>query len=204
MPTVVIGNNTGDDYSGTEDTVLYSDAPNSTYGTQTGLECKYTTLDRYNTLLKFSGLSNITGPVTVSAASIYLYGSNPLSNRTLYARRLLRNWSEDNATYNVYNTGSSWSTAGALSDGNDRVASATGSLTVGTTANYDSFDCAADVEDTINGDINNYGYIITRDTKDTLYSTSHTSSEGTDGQRPYLSVTYTESGNTYYYQQMQM
>lgn len=196
MPTVVIGNNTGDDYSGTEDTVLHSDAPDSTYGTQTGLECKYTSSARNNTLLKFSGLSNITGPVTVSAASIYLYGSNPWDNITLYARRLLRNWSEDNATYNVYNTDNSWSTAGALSDGNDRVASATGSLTVGTSANYDSFDCAADVEDMINGDINNYGYVITRDTEDSFYYTSHTSSEGTDGQRPYLSVTYEESGGS--------
>jgi hypothetical protein len=196
MPTVVIGNNTGDDYSGVEDTVLHSDAADTAYGSQAGLECKYTSSARNNTLIRFSGLSNIDGPATVSAASVYIYGSNPWDNITLHARRLLRNWSEDNATYNIYNTGNSWTSGGAMSDGNDRVASATGTMTVGTTANYDSFDCAANVEDMINGTINNYGYVISRDTEDSFYYTSHVSSQGTDGQRPYLSVTYTESGGS--------
>lgn len=195
MPTVVIGNNTGDDYSGTEDAIIHGGAPTTTYGDTANLEAKYTG-ERVNFVIKFSGLSNIPEGSTVDSAAFYILGSNPWDNITLHARRLLRNWVESEVTYNAYSTGNNWTAAGAFSDGNDRVATASGTMAVGTTENYDGCTVTDDVGDMVAGTVSNYGWVVTRDTQDSFYYPIQRSSEYNDGSRPYLSVTYTEASGS--------
>lgn len=205
MPTVVIGNNTGDDYSGTDDNSLEQIGPTNNYGGYSGILLRAHASYSYYMLIKFSGLSSITGPVSVSEASLYLYHYEGEYTATTTLRGLLRNWIEgtlygDNRSgntpysscYNEYGSGSAWTTAGALGDGTDRDSDSCGTIATNASFGYrQSSDISSIVEDWINGDRSNYG----------LHgSSSHSSqirlrsSEGTDGQRPYLTVTYTESG----------
>jgi hypothetical protein len=213
MPTVVIGNNTGDDYSGTEDTMLRSAFPDDNYGSNIDFNVqRYASGNHVTSLVRFTGLSSISSRVSVSSASLYIFknGGNS-NNNTITARALLRNWSESVATWNVYSTGNSWATAGGLSDGTDRSSNVSATIISGDTGEYKTFSSAqlaADVEGCINGDASNYGWHFERTdgSNDSTYS-EFSSSNNDDGQRPYLSVTYTESGgtgNSYYYQQQQM
>lgn len=227
MPTVVIGNNTGDDYSGTEDTMLLEWGAFATrnWGARGETEVsKAASGDYSHTLIKFSGLSNLPSSISVSAATINLScGTHTSGTRTATAKRLLRDWIEgtqDNADrtndspasccWNEYGSQNTWTTAGAISDSNDRSATASGTMTMDGTG-YKSVSGSqlnTDIANMCSGSYNNYGWHLER--TDGSGDSTHdvfTMSEAFDGYRPYLSVTYTESGgtgNTYYYQQQQM
>jgi len=115
-------------------------------------------------------------------------------------KRILRNWSESQSTWNIYSTGNNWTTAGGTSDGNDRSSTTTATKQIfnsdnGNYVQFTSAQLAADVQDMINTPANNFGWHIERTdgSNDATYM-GYTSSEGTDGQRPYLSVTYTAGG----------
>jgi hypothetical protein len=211
MPTVVIGNNTGDDYAGTEDTRLVQTSPTTNYGSGDAFDMHKAVADQYlHSIIRFSGLSNISAGVTVSSAVLSLYHFNGTSVQTFSLRRLLRNWVEAQATWNIYSTGNNWSTAGATSDGNDRSSGVSATLTSSSsTGRYrNSGDLSADVESFINGDLTNNGWHGERtDGADDGNIVRFRSANIGDGYRPYLSVTYEESGgtgNSYYYQQQQM
>lgn len=203
MPTVVIGNNTGDDYSGTEDCHIYVNGADTNYGENVWLYL-YPSSERVNVLLKFSGIDSLVDGITVSAASLYLY-NNSLSNPSAF-RRCLRNWTESGATYNTYDGTNAWTSVGAMSNGNDRVATA--SLTYqfpGTEGYISPGDLASDVNGMASGTYGNYGWVIEATGGESWMTFA--SKNNSDGYRPYLSVTYTESGgsgNSYYYQQQQM
>jgi hypothetical protein len=203
MPTVVIGNNTGDDYSGTEDCYIWVNHPDSVYSGGT-IQYIHGSDERCSVLTKFTGLSGVTAPVTVSAANIYLYSLG--QNKDAAVRRVLRNWVDGQATYNIYSTGNSWTTAGCLGDGSDRVATASATFTFSGTGYLDTGNISTDVQGIINGTYSNYGWLFEiTETGANWEGMRH--SDSSDGQRPYLTVTYTESGgtgNSYYYQQQQM
>lgn len=219
MTTATIGDNTGNSFSGTDDAPIksYSSFQNTNYGTQVTFEInKYASGDHTNAVLKFTGLSNISGPVTVSSATIYLYcTNNPNSggSLTLDCFRLLRNWVENQVTWNNYSTGNAWTTAGGLSSGNDIASSASAQLTISNGAGaqliyhaFTSAQLAADVENIINGSANNYGWLFARNGtgNDSAYHI-FASSEGTDATRPYLEVVYTASATAkpaFYYAQL--
>jgi hypothetical protein len=55
---------------------------------------------------------------------LHLYTVTSTTTTTLSLYPLLRNWVETQATWNVYSTGNNWTTAGGLSDGNDKEATA--------------------------------------------------------------------------------
>jgi len=209
MSVVTIGDNTGDTYAGSIDAHFKENNPTNPFGGTTALEVhKYGVGDHAHVAIQFSGLSNIVGPVTVSAATLYLWyvpaiGATP----TVSAFRLLRNWVESEVTWNIYSSGNNWGTAGGLGSGTDRVGSATGSGALGSSAQYYSITgLAADVEAWINGTANNYGWHLERTdgANDATYIVLE-ASEGTDGHRPYLEVNFTAgaAGNpNYYYAQM--
>ncbi len=210
MPTVTIGNNTGDDYAGTEDAQIKSNNTAANYGGKTAFECtKWASGNHTHTLLGFSGLSNLPSGITDVTASIkiYKYGYSA-GDRTITARRLLRTWVEGTADGDEQSGSCSWSTAGgvswttggALSDGNDRSATASG------TGSLDGAGWLEISGSQLNTDIQN-GYQSwhlerTDGADDNTYDAFY-SSEGSDGYRPYVSVTYEESagssGNPYYY-----
>jgi hypothetical protein len=197
MTTATIGDNTGNTHAGTDDAQIQEPNATTNYGSGTTMEVtKFSAGSHTHSLVKFTGLSNISGPVTVSAATLYLYNTSNAGNTTIEARRLLRNWVEAQATWNVYSTGNSWTTAGGLSDSNDRSSTVSGSVAIANTiSGYYGITGAqliADVEAIINGTQSNFGWHIERQGtgNEGNFATFRTS-EGTDGQRPYLEVVYT-------------
>lgn len=114
----------------TKDNYISQAVPTTNYGTTTYLLLRPTTSYLINFELEFPitwGTTIPAGAIISSAVlSIYYYYYLPdspylnPSGRTLGAYRLLRlDWVEAEATYNIYKTGSNWTTAGCASDGND-------------------------------------------------------------------------------------
>lgn len=206
MPTVVISNNTtGADYSGTEDVHIRENAPTTNYDGVDMTVDNGSSGSEENALIRFTGLSNITGPVTVSDATLelWLVQSGAASGRSIIVESCIRAWGETTATWNTYDGTNNWTTAGALSAGNDIGASALADVATPETptGEYRSFTSAAfiqDVEDIINGARSNDGWML--HATDTFAAWDFRRSEGTDGQRPKLTVTYTVDGGgpTYY------
>src|SRR5215471_11098624 len=96
-----IGGNTGNTYSGVADTQIAQSYPTTNFSTDTTLEAsKYASGDHRNTLIKFTGLSSITGPVNVIAATLYLNANASYGTNNLAAYRLLRNWVTNQASWN--------------------------------------------------------------------------------------------------------
>jgi hypothetical protein len=199
--TVTVGDNTGNTHSGTEDNKLRQFNATSNFGGDTTWEVtKFGAGDHTHGAIRFPGLSSISGPVTVTAATLFIRLSNVggTVTYTVDARRFLRNWIEAQSTWNVYSTGNSWTTVGGLGDGNDRSATISGSVSVDTTLGYFGITGAqliTDVQNMINGSVPNYGWHLERNGvgNDGNYRVFQ-SSEGTDGQRPYLEITYTVDG----------
>lgn len=203
MPTITITDNTTGSPTGTVGTSnaqIREGNATTNYGSNSGFEVtKFAASDHTHALLKFD-LSSVTGPVTVTSVTVGIYlQEDGGGTHTVDLRRLLRDWVEAQATWNIYATASNWTTAGALSDGNDRVATASGQVaSVGATLQYytvvqTSGGLVDDVQGWINGTFSNYGWHLSRNGtgEDGAYKT-FTSDDGTNGNRPYLTVVYTE------------
>lgn len=114
------------------------------------------------------------------------------------ARRILRDVVIAQTTHNIYSTGNNWATAGAQSDGTDRVGTATDtavnpSTTAGTLVTWDLTDDVAAV------------YAATADYPAWLFEWTGTtdftgrtwdSAEATDGNRPELILVFAAGGDT--------
>lgn len=199
MPAVTIGDNTGTDFAGTEDTKLRSANPTTNYASAVLEVFSWAVSDDGTTVVRFTGLSSISGPVTVSAAEIRLYQTAHFNDPlTIDVHRVLRNWVEAQATADDFSTGNAWQTqlgVGAL----DMSSTVSASLSVdGTTGAYHVWShaqLATDVENWINGVNTNHGWLFKPDTF--AHSTDFcefAQSEGTDGQRPLLVITYAGGG----------
>jgi hypothetical protein len=198
MPTVTIGDNTGDDFSGTEDARIMEANATTNYGSASQIEIdKFSASNWVMSLLRFTGLSSISGPVTVSSATLNIWwesGASPA--QTISARQCIRNWVEAELTWNVFSTGNNWGTAGGLNDSTDRVSTIVADAAVSGVGSprYISLTgagIAALVEGWINSSITNHGFHVERtDAQNDSSFALFTSSEGSDGQRPYLEVTY--------------
>ena len=213
VPTEVIGDNTGDDYAGTEDAQLKEYSSTNNFGSSViGYSAKYGSGDHTHILLKFSGLSNITPTVSVSSSTLAMYGDSGSSGtRTGTWRRVLRNWEEgtqndadrtndtpDSCCWDEYGSSNSWTTGGCLSNGNDRSATVTGTISMDDVVEYktlSSAQLATDVQDMINNSSTNYGFHLERTDgeNDSTFNSFYTS-DNVDGSRPYLSVTYAAAG----------
>lgn len=197
MPTVLISNNTGADFSGTEDVKIRSITPTSNYGTHVEINAHNNSVpsDVENFLIRFTGLSNITGPVVVSSCTLELYLTlNFLSAQNADLFRQLRTWTESGATWNTYDGTNNWATAGGTGSG-DIAASASATTLINATVGYYAFSSAqlaSDVQNIINGVASNNGWLGTPNGAN--LGAVFASSDGTDGQRPKLTFTYTASG----------
>lgn len=180
MAIETIGDNTTDDWPGCEDVGLWNATNHNGQDLWMG--------SGYYTLIKFSGLSNISSSATIDAATIFLYslgGQSPTGN----FRRLLRDWIETEATVNVYSTGNSWTSSGGSSQGNDVSATISSAYSGDGSIGYHSAtdpQFVDDVQDFVDGTYSNYGWNLITATNWDFFEDS----EGADGQRPYLSVTY--------------
>ncbi len=207
MPTVTIGDNTGgsaNTFTGTDDARLHQQTPTTNEGGTGAIEASRFSGGDHNTgLIRFSGLSNITGPVTVTSARIRLWQFLNSGTNTVSAYECSRAWVEAECTWNNYSTGNAWNTAGALGAGTDYVNSVLDTITTATVSDesyldFDSAAIAALVQDWINGVKTNNGIVFLRtDGQNDATFHSFQSSEGNNGERPILEVTYTEgSGST--------
>lgn len=199
MTTTTIGDNTG--YTvGIVDSHIQQNTPNTNFGTVASFNCQSATSGQITrAVMKFNGLSTVTGPVTVSSAVLTLRNRDAAaSSRVIEIRRLLNSFDELQVTWNNRLTGVSWSTAGIKggSDVNDTVI-ATGTLptTSETNVNITNALFTQYVQDVINGTYADYGILISVVDDSTVFdaiSRRIGAKDNASGSiRPYLTVTYT-------------
>jgi hypothetical protein len=119
-------------YAGTRDTWIKNTQPTTVQDSSDGLSIRAESTDA--TLLRFAIFAREGGPVpdnaTITSARLMLYHYFGPS-ATVKASRLLKSFDPLQATWNLAASGSSWTTAGALSAGNDYLAAADGQASIG-------------------------------------------------------------------------
>jgi hypothetical protein len=215
MPTVVIGNNTGNDFSGVEDAMLIHESGEeaNNYGTNPDafVYNENGSTQIVNEAIRFTGITNISGTIAVSAATFSIwFDAYAYSARTFALKRLLRTWGQGvhndtpatagECSWNCYAYPSTWTSGGAGSDDNDRSSTVTATFTAPINdtpawCDFSSAQLATDVQNMKNGVVNNDGWLLYRsDGVGGNAWTRFASSEHADGQRPYLTFTYTVAG----------
>lgn len=177
------------------DTRLQALQPTSAYGLETYLQ-----VGEYNagvgyvvrTLIKFD-LSSIPTSATIVSATLRMYdsGANYSDNtRTMYANRSKRAWVESQATWNVYSTGNSWSTAGGATNSSDVELSAIGSVSMPATevAGYVEISLTASaIQEWLTGTFTNNGLMISMGTE---LNDMHDFNSREGSNPPQLVITY--------------
>lgn len=132
--------------------------------------------------------------------TLYHLTSYATVTSTLYVYRCLRNWVENQATWNIYSTGNNWGTAGARNSTTDYYATKLGSISQAaaesTGAKNITLD-AAEITKMFNGTYNNYGFVMfLPDVAETLHRYS-SSSDATSSNRPKVTAEwYVPGGNS--------
>lgn len=178
-------------YSGTRDTMLEGSAPTTKNGSDTSLSVEAAT--KRLSLLSWD-LSGVVPPgAAVQAVSLALEVSDKSPEVfNLYAAK--RAWQEDQATWKVFASGSSWQSGGAAG-ANDRGTTVLGSFSAPTTgAATITLNAAgvAVVQAWVDDPASNHGFIL--DGPGSSNRLEFRASEyGTKAQRPKLTVTWHEA-----------
>ena len=153
-------------------------------------------------LIQFD-LSSIPAGSTIDSATLYLTlreaGSFRASNnRTMRAYRLLQNWVEAQATWNIYSTGNNWGTAGAGNTTTDREATDIGTVAMATTDADESEKTitltASKIQEMITGgSFTNNGFLLQMDTETDDQYQFYDSTVANSTNRPKIVVNYTLS-----------
>jgi len=168
--TATFGESGSETYNNTNtDTYIRNSAQTTNYGSEVGLYIMSN--GDWKALVKFD-VSQIPSNATVTSATLNLYlnavyGSP--GNVSFY--RLLRNWVENITTWNIYDTGASWSTAGTGS-GTDYVSTAVLIQDPGVALGVKTFDLTSQVQSWVNGSQSNYGLLLTNSIATTYYNFS--------------------------------
>ncbi|MDV2502681.1 MAG: DNRLRE domain-containing protein [bacterium] len=156
-------------------------------------------------LIEFD-VSSIPSSDTVTSATLSLYEYDAADTASVSSwaaglRRVLVDWAEAQATWDDYSTSNAWTTGGAGSDGNDRSASDSASLTLdGTAAGafvaWTGATLDDDVQKLVDGTYsNNYGWLLQAPTAEnqgssTAWNFFRSSDYATAGDRPKLVVVH--------------
>jgi hypothetical protein len=200
MPTETIGSNTTDTYGGSfYDSEMYQGSPTGNFQTASTIETSKFSSGEHRHLIITCDLSVLPGGITVSAARLRMQlQAASGANHTISVRQCLRTNDAAGLTWNQYSSGNNWTTAGGLSDGNDRSSTVSSAPTIGTTTGtYLDFTGLATLVQSALGGVLRLHLERTDAADDSQYRVWH-SSQASDGARPYLEVTY-GSGNPYYY-----
>jgi hypothetical protein len=153
----------------------------------------------WNMAVLWFDLSGIPSASTITAVELGIY----LLDSSIMAaglRELLRNHVPSQVTWNSYSTGNAWTAGGGIGDGTDRTATLLDTVACDGTASWKTFDATALItllQDKINAMATNVQFHLQRsDGIDDGYWSRFSNHNGADGNRPYLRVTYTESGGT--------
>ena len=193
MPTQIIGENTIADVSGCEDTYIDETTPDTKYNTSPELLC-YGGATPKSVLIRYTGLDSLPTGIAVEDARLMFWKSGASSGtKTFDFRRVLRQWYILGASWNEWDAGQSWTTAGCRGDGTDRVAAVSDQIVSDSalvnewvTSNGNA-QLKQDIENMVNGEADNNGWIIERtDTSQEDWR----SNEALPDQRPMLRITY--------------
>jgi len=203
MPIVTISDGTavgGTVFAGVTDAEIVSAAPNTHSSTAGFLAVKYwTPSDLGNAVMQFPGLSNITGPVTVTSAVLGLRVNSTTSFADpISVHQLKLPVSMTQVTWNERQTGVAWPNGGNDASVIEAAAAsvATGTGTAGTFVQFTGAGLSALVQGWINGTIPNNGLLLTRlnTTPNSRETGFNSSNNNTINTRPYLTVTYEVGG----------
>ena len=167
------------------DTYLNQGSAGSNYGTDTQLWTDpWTGGNAKRSLIRFD-LSGIPAGADITSAQLNLLEADTQgTTRTVAIHRITQDWTENTAT---------WANASS-----DYDAGSTDSVSVFWSGlpTWDTWNVLADVQDSVDGVQTDYGWLL----KDTAEGTSqfrwqfHAREAITSGNRPFLEVTYTDSG----------
>ncbi len=172
----------------------------SNYGTSAEIsigESKNFASHAVRTLIKFD-LTSIPASAAVSSAqlSLYMYFNDSSNARTHRVFRTLRDWVENQVSWNNYSSGNAWSTAGGF-HADDCEQTDIGSLAIAEPATLNQFYdwdlTPAGVEGWISGALTNYGLLGKTDTELNDMHGYKSSDEAIASKRPKLTVAYTVS-----------
>ena len=178
------------------DTYIINYYSTTNYGTSAGVMCANNGSNWISKGLFHFNLSDIPNNAVFSQGdlSLHLYICDGTATATMYMYRLLRtDWVENQATWEIYKTGSNWTTAGAGSSGNDYSPDNSCSSSVSRTTNewkaWEMSDLVQDCFDNYNKNI----HLLLAKTNVSSGSWLFYSKEYTDDTslRPKLTVTYT-------------
>ena len=98
-----------------KDAKLYELQPTINSGTTANIYVSSNTSARYRSLMSFDFSAVVPAGATITLATLSLNCLTSAASRTITVYRLLHtDWVENQATWNIYKTGSNWGTAGAL------------------------------------------------------------------------------------------
>lgn len=193
-----------------KDTYIYSSGPTANYGAGTDIQLgdlSGSASVAARSILAFD-LSDIPAGAVITSATMSLWESGAGKSAGAPAswaaelRRVLRNWVEGQATYNIFSTGNNWGTAGC-GNATDRVAAACATLTLDGTAaagfvGWSGADLVAVCQGWLDGTFPNYGLLVSAPTAELLgttdyaYNAFYSSDYTTDAaKRPKLVLEYT-------------
>lgn len=162
MTTTTISQSGSANFTGVVDGNLQEGSPTTSFTT---LRPGNTTGDRRHGFMKFTGLSNITGPVTVSAVTLTILTDSNAAAGTIGIHKIKSTIVPAQATWNEMSSGVSWSSIGGY---NATDIDTTPLQTITTTAsNYTQYVFATSaafvalVEGWINGTVANNGILFT-------------------------------------------
>ena len=191
------------------DTYISSNAATTNYGNVNAFQAGYYNGIKRHGLIKFD-LSSIPSGETCDSAvlSLWIQADLASSDMTFSLHRLLLDWVELQATYNIYSTGNNWPDTGALGsnciDMSPMGVSGTISATTAASENLNTeiqitITDKAEFKKMYDGTYTNYGWLIkeTEEEEGDLRMWGfHSSEASTSGYRPKLVVTThaTEAG----------
>lgn len=199
MPTVTISEGTaigGTVFAGVTDAEIYSASPTAHNSAGGSIVAKYwTSSDIGYSVMQFLGLSNITGPVTVSGAVLGLRVITTTSfTDPISIHKIKLPISITQVTWNERQTGVSWPNGGNDASTIESAAASTtaGTGTAGTFIQFSGAGLDSLVQGWINDPSTNYGLLVARlnttpNSRETAFNSSNT---GTPAHRPYLTFNY--------------
>jgi hypothetical protein len=103
-----------------KDNQLLEGYPTLNFGTFAAILIMPDTGSRRRSPIAFDFSAVVPAGATITLGTLSLHCVGTTAARTMTVYRLLRtDWVETESTWNIYKTGSNWTTAGARSDGND-------------------------------------------------------------------------------------
>jgi PKD repeat protein len=191
QPTTVVLQDGLSGYSGTRDTYVAAYSPTSNFGANTLM---YASLGNGNLrpLLRFAIFQSEGGPlpngVAIQSATLSLYRTTPYGD-TSTLNRVLRDWKENEATWNKANATTSWTTPGAVG-ATDISSTADAVVTTGYKIGWVNFDVTGGVSGFASGSASNNGWKLTND-QTVNFATFNSRDYAADPSlRPKLTIVY--------------